>query len=274
MDKYWIWLKILDIEYIKKLKLINKYRNIKEIYNLSNNILIYEYNFSVKEVNAFRDKQFMIKANEIYEYNKKRGIKIITMLDNNYPYLLKKIYNPPILLYYLGDIELINKKCLTIFQGLNIDEYGIELIKYISQNISNDKISIVSRMIKSDKYIYKNCKNNIMILSSGINEKFFLKTGLILSEYEHYVKNSKNNIIERNRLLTGISNEIMLIQTDLQDGVMYIIDFALDQGREIIVFPSDIFNIRNIYTNELIKQGVKVITNFMELEVYEQTQNK
>ena len=119
----------------------------------------------------------------------------------------------------------------------------------------------------------KTNEDNIVVLAGGFNEKIYIKNGIIISENEYNVKSTKEQIIKRNRILTGLSNNTILIQTTIDDGLTYILDSAIEQGREISVFPSDIFNKRNFYTNELIKQGVNVITDYNELLVDEQNKN-
>jgi len=276
MEKYWIWFKLLNIDLKKKLKILDYYKNIYDIYNIKKEKLIDIFELNKKEINIWYSNTYMKKAEEINKINKLKGINILTILDKDYPVLLKKISYPPILIYYLGNKEILNKNCITIFQGLHIDKSGIKLLKYLSKGLLENNIKIVSRFNKNDKYIYMNNianEDNIVVLAGGFNDKIFLKNGIILTENEYNVKSTKENIIKRNRILTGISSNVILIQATIDDGVGYIVDNAIEQGKEITVFPSDIFNIKNTYTNELIKQGVNVITDYNELLVYEQNIN-
>lgn len=276
MDKYWIWFKLLNIDLNKKLKILEEYKNINEIYNINRKLLINKFKFTKKEINIWSNINFIKKAEKIYEINKTKGIKVLPILNENYPFLLSQIPYPPLLLYYLGNVEILNKICITIFQGNHIDKTGIKLLKYLSCGLFENNYKIVSRLNKNDKYIYINNitnEDNIVVLAGGFNDKIYLKNGIILSENEYNVKSTKENIIKRNRILTGLSKNIVLIQTRIDDGVGYILDNAIEQGREITVFPSDILNENNIFTNELIKQGVNVITTYNELLVDEQKTN-
>lgn len=273
MEIYWIWFKLLNISVEKKLKILSCYKEIAEIFKLEKDELINIFKLNKKEISIWYNERYVKKAKEINEINKVKGIKILTILDKDYPILLKKTQYPPILLYYMGDSKMLNMTCITIFQGLQIDKSGIKLLKYISKGLLENNIKIVSRFNKNDKFIYMNNVNeneNIVVLAGGFNDKIFYNNGIILTENEYNVKSTKENIIKRNRILTGLSNFIVLIQAGIDDGVTYIVDNALEQGREIVVFPSDILNNKNIYTNELIKQGVVVITDYTELLVYEQ----
>lgn len=276
MEKYWIWFKIINIDLTKKLKILETYKDVYKIYNINEKELITVFGLNKKEIKIWKNTNFIKRANEIYEINKNKGIKILTIMDKEYPKLLKRILYPPLALYYLGNIDVLNKKCITIFQGMNMDKSGIRVLKYLSKGLLENNIKIVSRFNKNDKYIYMNNisnEDNIVVLAGGFNDKIYLKNGIIISENEYNVKSTKENIIKRNRILTGLSNITILLQVGINDGVEYILDNALNQGREIAVFPSDVLNNKNIYTNELIKQGVNVITTYNELLVYEQNLN-
>ena len=273
MNKYWIWFKLLNIDISKKLKLLNYYKNIIDIYNLKKEKLVNIFEFNKSDLNIWFNSSYMYQAEKINTINNEKGIKVLTILDEDYPILLRSINYPPILFYYLGNKKILNDKCITIFQGLHLDKDGIKLLKYLSKGLLDNGIRIVSRLNKNDKYIYMNNishDDNIIVLAGGINEKIYIKNGIIISENEYNIKSTKENIIKRNRILTGLRN-IVLLQVSIDDGVSYIVNNAIEQGREITVFPSDIFNSKSIYTNELIKQGVNVITDYNELLVYEQS---
>ncbi len=274
MDKYWIWFKILDIEYIKKKNLLKEYLDVKKIYYLNTEILKKRFKFNKKEINNFINKEIRDRAEKINIYNNSNGIKIISILDEDYPYLLKQIYNPPILLYYKGRKDLLKTKMIGIFIGKSIDNYGINIIDRLCNKLYNENIAIITRYEKVDNYIYKYENNNIIILAEGINNKikFDNTKGIILSTYEYDVIKSKDNILERNLIFTGLSKETIILQANIIDGANYIVDSALDNGREISVFPGDVFNNNNLYTNSIIKQGANVISEINDLLVYEQTQ--
>ena len=111
-------------------------------------------------------------------------------------------------------------------------------------------------------------KSNILVLASGIKESYYTKKGIILSEFSPDVIQTRKTNIKRNRIITGITNDTILIQTTVEDGAGYIVDNALEENRELWVIPADITKPVNYYTNELIKQGANVLTQYSDLSIY------
>lgn len=270
MNIYWIWFKILNLQYEKKILLLRKYNDIKKIYYLNTSTLKKDFNFSQLEINNFIDKNIRNKATEIDKINKENNIGVINILDEKYPYLLKQIYNPPILLYYKGNLELLKLKKVNLYLGKNIDEYGKRILEQLCLYFAKKDILVISRNENIDKKLINNKVKKIIVLAEGIKNIKVNNTGIILSEYEYDLIKTKTKILERNRILTGLSNENIIVQANILDGANYIVDLALEQGREVSVFPGNIFDENNQFTNQLISEGAKIINNIDKLSVYEQ----
>lgn len=271
MERLWIWFKILPIENIKKINILEKYNDISKVYSLSDKELI-NLGLTNEEIRSFNDIAICKQVDEIMKYNNNNGVRILTIEDSLYPKLLKEIYNPPILLYYIGNVNILNSSSVSIFQGKKVDIYGRKLLGYISNNLFKDNIKIVSRFDEDDRKLFLNNDGdkNIIVLSSGIHEKLYCNKGVIITENEYYIKGTTENILRRNRILTGLAKELVIIQANVFDGVSYILENALEQNREVWVVPGNINDDTNVYTNELLKHGVNVLTNYRDLLVYEQ----
>lgn len=275
MERLWIWFKILPIENIKKINILKKCNDINKVYSLSDKELI-NLGLTNEEIRCFNDIAICKQVDEIVKYNNNNGVRILTIEDSLYPKLLKEIYNPPILLYYIGNVNILNSISVSIFQGKKVDIYGRKLLGYISNNLFKDNIKIVSRFDEDDRKLFLNNDGdkNIIVLSSGIHEKLYCNKGVIITENEYYIKGTTENILRRNRILTGLAKELIIIQANVFDGVSYILDNALEQNREVWVVPGNINDDTNVYTNELLKHGVNVLTNYKDLLVYEQDLKK
>lgn len=275
MERLWIWFKILPIENIKKINILEKYNDISKVYSLSDKELI-NLGLTNEEIRSFNDIAICKQVDEIMKYNNNNGVRILTIEDSLYPKLLKEIYNPPILLYYIGNVNILNSSSVSIFQGKKVDIYGRKLLGYISNNLFKDNIKIVSRFDEDDRKLFLNNDGdkNIIVLSSGIHEKLYCNKGVIITENEYYIKGTTENILRRNRILTGLAKELVIIQANVFDGVSYILENALEQNREVWVVPGNINDDTNVYTNELLKHGVNVLTNYKDLLVYEQELKK
>lgn len=269
MERFWIWFNILKISIAKKREMLGVYK-IQDIFYKKDEI-IQRFNLANNDILELYNMNYPSIATKVMEYNKKNDIGIIHILDSNYPELLKQIYDPPIVLYYKGNIEVLKNRFVSMFIGQDIDMYGRKVLRMITDGIYKDGIYIVTKFEEYNKNIFiRNAsKENVLVVSSGIKHKFFTEKGIILSEYEPYIKSSKKNIIARNRIITGLTMESILIQTTIKDGAGYIVDKILQNNRELWVVPADITQPVNFYTNELIKHGANVLTQHNNLWVYE-----
>ena len=95
-----------------------------------------------------------------------------------------------------------------------------------------------------------------------------LKTdGAIISEYPLGIKPEKMNFPARNRIISGMSKGIIVIEAKKKSGTLITVDFALEQGRDVYVIPGNVNSVNSVGTNELIKQGAKLVTTYDEIEI-------
>ncbi len=209
------------------------------------------------------------------------GGKILTYWDDNFPEYLKKIYSPPILLYYCGNIELLNSDCLAVVGTRIPTAYGKLIAEKISKELSQQQITIVSGLARGiDSIAHTTCLANngktIAIIGSGLdiiyppeNKKLFSlisQNGLIISEYPLGTKPDPQNFPKRNRIISGLSLGTIVIETRLNGGAMQTARFALDQGREVFSVPGNISSPQSEGTNLLIQKGeAKLITNAQDI---------
>lgn len=148
-NKYWIWLSLIkNIGSIKKQKLLKRFKTPKCIYNASELELLeiegIGENTARSILKSKNEKQ--IENNIIYL--QENNIKLITIEDEEYPKNLKQIYDYPISIYVKGNIELLNKKCISIVGCREPSIYGEKAAKYFSYNLAKNNICIVSGLAK------------------------------------------------------------------------------------------------------------------------------
>ena len=100
-----------------------------------------------------------------------------------------------------------------------------------------------------------------------LEEKIIELEGCIISEYPLGTKPSKMHFPARNRIISGISNAVLVIEAKEKSGTIITVDFALEQGRDVFVVPGNINSINSVGTNALIKQGAKIITTYKDIEI-------
>ncbi len=119
-------------------------------------------------------------------------------------------------------------------------------------------------------------KNTIAILGNGLDyiyppenkileDKIIENNGLIISEYPLGTKPSKYTFPARNRIISGISDGVLVVEAKEKSGTLITVDFALEQGKNIYAIPGNIDNVNTVGTNELIKQGAKLVSNINDI---------
>lgn len=199
-----------------------------------------------------------------------------------YPLLLREIPDNPKQLYCYGNISLLKKKCITIVGTRNITRYGIEVIEmFLGKYLRDLDIVVVSGLARGvDGYVHKICLERniqtIAVVPGGINTaiprcniellKKIVKKGLVLAEYPRDQKMLKYFYIQRNRILAGISKEIIVIEAGEKSGSLTTAKLALDYNREVYVVPGNITSEVSRGCNLLAKQGANILTSVEDMK--------
>ncbi|MCI9016692.1 MAG: DNA-protecting protein DprA [Clostridia bacterium] len=274
---YWIWLsRINGLGATKKNKLLDIYKSPKEIWNLEIEELTKIEGIGEKTAQNILDYKYKKDLEKYIDYMKKYKIDVITIQDKEYPKKLKNIYSAPILLYTKGNKNILNESSISVIGCRQCSKYGEKIAKKISYELAKNKINIVSGLARGiDSFAHIGSLEakgkTIAILGSGLDriypkENIYLydsiinSEGLILSEYIIGTPPNRLNFPERNRIVSGISNGTVVIEAKEKSGTLITVDFALEQGKEVFVVPGNITSETSKGTNNLIKQGAKLVT--------------
>ena len=217
-------------------------------------------------------------------------IEEIIINSKEYPEKLKNIYNPPLKLYVLGNKQLLNQKSIAIVGARKATEYGKKIAFKFSKELAENGINIISGLAKGiDTYAHlgtiqasiesKNLKKlgkTIVVMGSGFNNiypkenielarKVIKSGGCIITEYSAETKPEKMNFPKRNRIISGLSNGVLVVEANNTSGALITAEFALEQGKEVFAVPGDITKEQSEGCNELIKDGASLITNSQEI---------
>lgn len=208
-------------------------------------------------------------------------IQEINLGEINYPYLLSQIYSPPKKLYVIGNAEILREKAISIVGCREASEYGKNITKDLAYNLGKSNIITVSGLARGiDTFchigsIEANART-IAVVAHGLDMiypkenrnlaiKILEKGGAIVSEYYLGTKPLKRNFIARNRIISGLSKSIVVIEAKKKSGSLITANFALNEGRDVYAVPGNISNINSEGTNELIKSGANLLTNYLDL---------
>lgn len=278
---YWIWLSLLGIGDKKLEKLLAQYEKVENIWNAKENELIYIEGIGQNLANKMGKEEYKEKAKKYQETLEKEDIHVITLQDVQYPDKLKNIYGKPILLYVKGNSQILNDFSLGMVGCRECSTYGKNMAIEIAQALSDHKVNVISGMARGiDAYAHqgalKGKEKTIAVLGNGVdviypkeNEKLYYeileKQGAIVSEYAVGVQPEKMYFPARNRLISGLSDGIIVIEAKQKSGTLITVDFALEQGKNVFVVPGNINSPYSKGTNDLIKQGAKPITSLKDI---------
>jgi DNA processing protein len=221
---------------------------------------------------TFLQSEIIIEQIQQYEKN---GIKAITILDENYPSLLKEIYQPPWVLFARGNLSLLAKQPkLAVVGSRQATQYGKSAIRLLFPPLMEKGVVIVSGLANGiDTLAHENAMQNggdtIAVIAGGLNHIYpkentelareMMKTQLIVSEYPPNTKPERWHFPARNRIISGMSNGTFIIEAKRKSGSLITANYAVNEGREVFSLPGSIFNPYSLGTNDLIQQGAKPV---------------
>ena len=251
LNKYWIWFsKINSIGAKTQNELLKKYKTPEIIWNLTKEDLKKDVNDIQAEI--ILDANYRKNLEKYIEFMNKNNIKMLTIQDENYPDKLRNIYDPPVVLYIKGNEEILGDKSIAIIGSRICSEYGKKAAKQFAYNLSKHNINIISGLAKGiDKYAHLGTiiadKPTIAVVGCGLdmvypkeNEEIFnciIKSGAVVSEYIVGTKPQRIYFPARNRIISALSDGILVVEASLKSGTSTTVEFALEHGKNIYAIP-------------------------------------
>ncbi len=218
---------------------------------------------------------------------KEAGGKIITIKDDDYPKRLKDIYDPPALIYMRGEVKSEDELAIAIVGSRKTSPYGRWFTEKIGQDLARHGITIVSGMARGiDSIAHQGALQGggrtIAVLGCGVdviypseNRNLFyqiIEQGAVLSEFPMGSRPEGGHFPRRNRIISGLSIGVVIVQASAKSGSLITAGYALEQGREIFAVPGNVGVEGSRGTNQLIKEGAKLVESTEDIleEIYPQ----
>jgi DNA processing protein len=263
----WIW-RFLEI-----------YGSAEEILKKSPRELAVEGGLSFDTASKLFDKALKCKPDEEMALVEKSGARLIFFEDEDYPQLLKEIYDPPLMLYVKGEIK--PKVAIAIVGSRKPTNYGAKVCANISRDIALNNITVVSGLargidsIAHDSVVRSN-GNTLAVLGAGLNvlypsenkklsEKIVETGGALISEFPMAMGPLPQHFPRRNRIISGLSYVTLVIEGSYRSGSLITAKSALEQGREILAIPGPIDSEMSAGPNKLIKEGAGLCETAMDV---------
>lgn len=229
---------------------------------------------------ACRIIQFDIRRAEKERENAtKMGVKILTFPEETYPEMLRRIPDPPFVLYVRGTLSS-NEPCIAMVGSRKATPYGLNVTQYLARDLAAAGLTVVSGLARG---IDARAHNSAMqangrtaaVLGSGVDiiypsehkqlaEKIAAQ-GAIISEYPLGTPPNRENFPIRNRIISGLSAAVVVVEASVKSGSLITARMAMEQGREVLAVPGSIFNESSQGCHALIRDGAALAQNWKDV---------
>lgn len=260
-----------------KRKLIDKLGDVESVYDASLKLL--SSIIPEEKARLLAENKSLIQASEKWEYLIEKNIDMVYPEHADYPTKLKNIYDIPDILYIKGKLKKIldeHNRCIGIVGSRNADTYGRELAFSFGSKLGKAGISIISGMaLGIDGMAHRGALSaggyTVAVLGGGIDVVYpkenydiyneLINNGTIISEYGPGVIPAPMQFPLRNRIISGLSDGVLVVEAKKKSGSLITADLALEHGKNLYAIPGRIGDRESYGTNNLIKQGAMCVTS-------------
>ena len=256
----YVWLSIcVKLDYLTYINLLKVFNNVKDIYVNTKDkdkfLKILRLNCIHISYNVFYnlvDLELKVKSIELFKSLSESDIKIINIHSKYYPKQLINIFNPPLVIFASGNLELLKNKMVYTYSSNNFSITYKKKYYEFYESMNENNISIVSDVLTEYSsivylpYIKKMSREDILVISDKLEENSSIN-------YEY---------------ITGMSDCLFIPEASYNIKAAMIVDLILEQGKDIFVIPGSIYNKETYFSNYLIKDGAICITSKTDLLQY------
>ena len=269
--RYWIALSMSpDIGPVGSRKLLSVLRTPANIFNSDINTLISVDGIgktrakSIKEFSLWDNIEKQIKAMG------EKGIRAVSFDESSYPEMLRETEDAPVVIYVKGDIQPQDRYAIAIVGSRKPSHYGTSVAENISEELASMGFTIVSGMARGIDSLSHNGAlraggRTMAVLGSGIDVPYppenkmlmdkIAECGCVISEFPPGTVPDKENFPRRNRLISGLSLGVLVVEATSDSGSLITAGYALEQSREVFAVPGSVTSPLSRGTNELIRRG-------------------
>ena len=260
--------------------LIAHFRSPEAVFQASSNELTQVEGVDYKTAQQIRNyKKFHLGKEEV-EKAKALDINIIHFWEEAYPVNLKRIFDPPVLIYVKGELKKDDRFAVCIVGTRLSSSYGKLVAEKISKELTRLGVVVVSGFARGiDTVSHWAAVNNrgrtLAVLGSGLDKLYpaenkklaelIEKNGALISEFSLGTGPDAPNFPRRNRIIAGLSLGTVVVEAGLKSGALLTANFALEQNREVFAVPGNINSAKSIGTNQLIKSGARLVSSVNDI---------
>jgi len=275
--KYWLGFNLVKGIGPAKLKiLIDKFGSVRDAWQLSEGSLV-AAGLDRRAIDAFLRARASLDLESEMQKVIDAGIDLLVWDSKGYPRYLKEISHPPPVLYVRGEISEADEWAIGVVGTRRKTAYGRQVATDLVRGLVNNKVTIVSGLARGiDSIAHKAAVEmggrTIAVLGSGLDiiypsenrtlaNRIINGHGALVSEFPLGTKPEAKNFPPRNRVISGLSMGVIVVEAGKRSGALITADFALEQDREVFAVPGNITSPASRGTNSLIQEGAKLVRN-------------
>jgi DNA processing protein len=274
---YWLAVKLIPrLSIPRKLVLVDKF-GLEVLFDASTDLSL--SGLTKAQLAAIKQPNWQ-KINNIIADSIRCHSHIIHYGSSEYPELLKKIYDPPLILFCLGNIDLLSLPKIAIVGSRNASVSGREIAHNLAGQLAQHFAVTSGLALGIDAYAHQGALQvggfTVAVVATGLDityparhktlqKDILQKHGLIISEFLPGVTPNSGHFPKRNRLISGLSLGVLVVEASLKSGSLITARCALEQDREVFAVPSSIYNQQAKGCHWLIKQGAKLVEELADI---------
>jgi len=264
------------------INLINKLENLKQMWYL-NEQQLKNIGLTENKIKKFNVHQAEFEAQKIEAELRKENINYLTFYNQQYPARLKEIYDPPPVIFYKGDLNF-QLPAVAIIGSRNSTVYGRKIASKTASELAEKGVNIISGLANGiDSTAHQGALAadsgiTTAVLGNGFNYLYpsqnkllsqkIIDRGLMVTEFNPNIAPRAKNFPRRNRIISGLADLILVVEAGDKSGTMITVDYALEQGKDIMAVPGNIDRPNSVGCNRLIKKGAAIFTKVSDIIDY------
>jgi DNA processing protein len=237
---------------------------------------LHEAGLSDKVVENVIELRSSIDLDLIWEQLQAKGISVLIQTDDAYPRRLREIEQPPPVIYQLGELTEGDEWAVAVVGTRRVTAYGRQVAEEIAGTLARNGITVVSGLARGVDSISHQAALNaggrtVAVLGSGVDRIYppenrnlaeqIIQHGALISDYPPGTPPEASNFPPRNRLISGLSLAVVVVEAGGTSGALITASFAADQGRDVFAVPGNITSPGSKGTNRLIRDGAAPLLN-------------
>ena len=261
------------------IELMSNLNNLNKMWSL-NKQQLRNLGLTEKKIRIFNDQKEKFKPQKIAAELKKKNINYLTLYNQEYPARLKEIYDPPPVIFYKGVLNF-QLPAVAVIGSRNSTVYGRKIASRTASKLAEKGVNIISGLangIDSTAHqgaLAADCGITTAVLGNGFDYLYpsqnkllsqkIIEKGLMLTEFNPAVAPRAKNFPRRNRIISGLADLILVVEAGEKSGTLITVDYALDQGKDIMAVPGNIDRPNSVGCNRLIKKGAAIFTQVSDI---------